>query len=90
MVVLYIYYIFFQNALKVVSSQPNKICALMGDFNIDLVKYATNTHTGDFYDLLCSHSFKPLNLQPTRVTTRTATLIDNIFINDMTCHSFGG
>ena len=62
----------------------------MGDFNIDLVKYETGTCIGDFYDLLCSFSFRPLILQPTRVTSKTATLIGNIFVNDMTCHSFGG
>ena len=63
----------------------------MGDFNVDLIKYASsNTNTGEFYDLLCSHSFRPLILQATRVTSKSATLIDNIFVNDMTCHSFGG
>ena len=62
----------------------------MGDFNVDLIKYASNTNTGYFYDLLCSYSFRPLILQPTRVTSNTATLIDNIFINDMACHSDGG
>ena len=62
----------------------------MGDFNIDLIKYSSETNTGDFYDLLCSNSFRPLILQPTRVTSKLATFIDNIFINDMTCHSQGG
>ena len=62
----------------------------MGDFNIDLLKYATESNTGEFYDLLCSYSFRPLILQPTRVTSKTATLIDNIFINDISCHSIGG
>ena len=81
---------FLGDALNVVSKQPNKICALMGDFNADLIKYATNANTGDFYDLLCSHAFRPLILQASRVTTKSATLIDNIFINDMLCHSFGG
>ena len=25
----------------------------MGDFNIDLIKYASENYTGEFYDLLC-------------------------------------
>ena len=54
------------------------------------LKYAPNTNTGYFYDLLCSYSFRPLILQPTRVTSTTATLIDNIFINNMADHSDGG
>ena len=62
----------------------------MGDFNIDLIKYASENYTGEFYDLLCSHSFRPLILQPTRVTSKSATLIDNIFINDISCSSLGG
>ena len=40
--------------------------------------------------LLSSHSFRPLILQPSRVTSKTATLIDNIFINDISCQSQGG
>ena len=62
----------------------------MGDFNVDLIKYTSEANTGHFYDLLCSHSFRPLILQPTRVTSRTSTLIDNIFINDVSCYSSGG
>ena len=57
----------------------------MGGFNIGLIKYSSETNTSDFYDLLCSNSFQPLILQPTRVTSKSATLIDNIFINNMTC-----
>ena len=81
---------FLDNALKILSKKQNKICALMGDFNIDLVKYASDTKTEEFYNLLCSYNFRPFILQPTRVAPRTATLIDNIFINDISCHSLGG
>ena len=78
------------NTLDKLSKQPNKICALMGDFNIDLAKYSSHAETSEFYDLLSSHGYRPLILQPTRVTSTSATLIDNIFINDMSCHSTGG
>ena len=81
---------YFKKTLEKISKQSNKICALMGDFNVDLIKYASDTNVGDFYDLLCSHSFRPLILQAMRGTSKTATLIDNIFINDISCHSFGG
>ena len=80
---------FFKNALEVVSRQPNKICTLMGDFNIDLIRYASENNTGAFYDL-CSYSFRLLILQPTRVTSKTVTLIDNICINDISCRLIGG
>ena len=81
---------FLKDALDYVSKQSSKISVLMGDLNIDLVKYASDSNTGKFYDLLCSHSFRPLILQPSRVTSKTATVIDNIFINDISCHSQGG
>ena len=81
---------FLNNALETISKQSNKICALMGDFNVDLLKYDTHSDTGNFYDLLSSHNFRPLILQPTRVTSKTSSLIDNIFINDVSCHSVGG
>ena len=81
---------FLKDALNYVSKQSSKISVLMGDLNIDLVKYASDSNTGKLSDLLCSHSFRPLILQPSRVTSKTATLIDNIFINDISCHSQGG
>ena len=78
------------NTLDKLTKQPNKLCALMGDFNIDLAKYSSHAETSEFNDLLSSHGYRPLILQPTRVTSTSATLIDNIFINDMRCHSTGG
>ena len=76
--------------LDKLSKQPNKISALMGDFNIDLAKYSSHAETSEFYDLLSSHGYRPLILQPARVISTSANLIDNIFINDMNCHSTGG
>ena len=61
-----------------------------GDFNIHLVNFANDRNTGTFYDLLCTHNFRPLILQTTRVISRTASLVDNIFINDISCYSLGG
>ena len=72
------------------SKQSSNISAIMGDFNVNPVNYASDTNTAKFYDLLSTHNFKPLILQPTRVTLRTATLINNIFIIDIICHSLGG
>ena len=66
----------------------------MGDYNIDLLKVDSHCETCDFYDLLSSNGFRPLILQPTRMTVRdgklSATLIDNIFINDLETNSSGG
>lgn len=40
--------------------------------------------TDEFLDILSSHSFMPWINSWTRVTTSTATLVDNIFINYFT------
>ena len=59
----------------------------MGDFNADLLKIDTNDDTNYFYNIMKSQCFRPLVLQPTRVTSSSATLIDNIFLNDMSINS---
>ena len=43
-----------------------------------------------FYDLVTTHGFRPLILNPTIITNKSATLIDNFFINDLSCFSNGG
>ena len=81
---------YFLPTLDKINRFCNKTCAIMGDFNVNLINYASHSQTNEFYDLFSSYGFRPLILQPTRVTSTTATLIDNIFINDMLCHSTGG
>ena len=53
----------------------------MGDFNIDLLKIDKNKFTDNFINQLLSSAFYPLISKPTRMTNKTATLIDNIFTN---------
>ena len=71
-------------------TKSKKLCALLGDFNIDLIKYGNIPEVTAFYDQISLHGFRPLILQPTRLTSTSATLIDNIFINDLSCSSKGG
>ena len=61
-----------------------KTCYLLGDFNIDLYKYHSNPDTAEFFDLLYSYSFIPLIDKATRVSSSTASVIDNIFTNQST------
>ena len=63
--------------------RENKLCYLMGDYNFDLLKNETHIPTSNFLELMYSCSFLPLIHKPTRVTKTTATLIDNIFTNDL-------
>ena len=61
--------------------RENKICHILGDYNIDLLKSDTHTPTAEFLDQMYTYSFIPLINRPTRVTNSSATLIDNIFTN---------
>ena len=38
-------------------SKENKRAILLGDFNVDLLKYNSNSHVTQFLQLLGSHSF---------------------------------
>ena len=68
----------------------NKKCYLMGDFNLDLLKIDENQYTKDFINQMFSSAFYPLISKPTRITNISATLIDNIFVNDLEeCHKCG-
>ena len=62
--------------------RENKICYLSGDFNIDLFKSDVHAGTSEYLEIMYSHSFLPMINRPTRITSKTATLIDNIFFNN--------
>ena len=62
-------------------SKDKKQCYVMGDFNLDLLQYNHHTPTQEFIDTLFSHAFIPLISNPMRLTSYSATLIDNIFTN---------
>ena len=64
-------------------TRKNIPCYICGDYNLDLAKYATHVGTTDFIDFMFSNSFVPLINKPTRVTKETATIIDNIFTNNI-------
>ena len=55
---------------------------LMGDFNVDLLKYKIDSNTADFLDLVYSSSLVPQITTPSR--PRSKTLTDNIFTTENT------
>ena len=65
---------------KIRNDKAIETCFLAGDFNIDISQYYTHYPTENFLDILSSHSFLPTILMPTRITYRSATLIDNIYL----------
>ena len=54
---------------------------LLGDFNINLIKYETHEPTAKFLDTLFAFNQLPLISLPSRITNTSSTLIDNIFTN---------
>ena len=57
--------------LDTIARKENKLCYLMGDLNIDLIKHDTHQPTSDFLDLMYTHRMIPLIRKPTRVTAQT-------------------
>ena len=56
---------------------------IMGDFNVDLIRTGTHGPTSDFLEGFSTGGFYPLISLPTRLTDTTATLIDNIWTNNV-------
>ena len=67
--------------------RERKICYVLGDLNLDLLKHEEHRPSSAFLDILYSYSVYPLISKPTRVTTNSATLIDHILTNnfDVNC-----
>ena len=51
----------------------------MGDYNIDLLKYHSNTPVKEFINALLSINYLPCINHPTRITSQLSMIIDNIF-----------
>ena len=78
------------NPLLSTIDKENKTCFLVGDFNIDLLKFSHNSLTSDFYNSLLSYAYLPFILQPTRISKDSYTLIDNIFFNTVEFQTISG
>ena len=64
-------------------SSTDKSIYICGDFNIDLFKAESCNYAHNFLLSLQSYSFLPLIDKPTRIHSTSATLIDNILINNV-------
>lgn len=83
----------FETQLKTILhkiDKEKKTCVLIGDFNIDLLKHGQNNDTNKFIHQMFSSHFYPVINKPTRITPKTATIIDNIFINNVDRNSING
>ena len=63
---------------------------LCGDFNVDMLTYSCQDATSNFIDQLYSYGLHPLIIKSTRITKESATIIDNIFTNELQRITFSG
>ena len=61
------------------SLKGNQTCVIGGDFNIDLLQFE-KYQNGEFLTANLENNFTPCITLPTRLTTHSATLIDQIYI----------
>ena len=78
------------NILMAKISRENKTSYIMGDFNLNLLNQHFHQYTNEFLDIMYANMLFPLITLPTRTTSHSATLIDNIFTNDLENYSFSG
>ena len=55
---------------------------ILGDMNIDFLKYNHHAQTEEYLDMLHSNNISLIITKPTRITNYTATLTDHIYTNN--------
>ena len=71
-------------------SKEKKTCYLAGDFNMNLLQWENNSDIEHYFDVITGYNFTPLITSPTRITSKTKTLIDNILFNEYTSNIVSG
>ena len=77
---LALFHLAVTNFLSKIDSKPYKTIAILGDFNLDLLKHDSHSGTIEFINNFQAHSYVPCINVPTRITPHSQTLIDNIFV----------
>ena len=72
----------FMNTLFDKLTKEDKLSVISCDFNFNLINYTQNRGLNQFLENILSNNFIPHITLPTRVTEKSATLIDNIFTNN--------
>ena len=78
---------YIEGKLKQVKNKPLYLC---GDLNIDLLKTENHVLTKNFLDILYTFGLFPTINKPTRITSVSATIIDNIFTNVKNVNGLSG
>jgi exonuclease III len=64
-------------------SEAERDVYLLGDLNIDLLKYKSSSIATDFVESIFSHGFLQIITHPTRCIGNSATLIDHVITNNI-------
>ena len=78
---LYKFNCYYLNPLSEKILKEQKTIFLLGDFNVDLLKYEQHKATNEFLDSLSCNMVLPYIIQPTRITSHSKSIINNIFSN---------
>jgi hypothetical protein len=70
------------NEVLTIVDRENKQCTHVGYYNLNLLNSSNHIPTNEFADINFSHTLYPSINKPTRITDQSATLIDNIFVNN--------
>ena len=74
--------ILFEHVMETITAE-NKEIFLLGDFNVDLLQIDDDNKIDEFYNVICTNLLVPHFTLPTRITGESATLIENIFSNNL-------
>ena len=64
-------------------------CIIGGDFNLDFLKYDSDSNVSNFYDGVSSLYLMPSISKPTRVTDNSASIIDNFLVSNIRTYTAG-
>lgn len=68
---------------SIFATTNQKLILVRGDFNLDLLNPVKHKATYEFIDAMFSMNLFPLITKPSRITSHSATLVDNIFTNHL-------
>ena len=80
---------FLANLLERINREGKRLI-LLGDFNINLLSYKENKDVKSFVDILQSSLITPTINLPTRITSQSSTLIDNILVSHFSSKIYSG
>ena len=72
---------FTDHFMEVIDDYKEKPLVILGDFNIDLLSYNTDSNTDKFANAMISNSLFPLVNKPTNFFRNSSTLIDHAWCN---------